>query len=103
MGHSSKNLEDRNAEINADSISLAHEVSEGNKDSLGTELEVSNFTFWQRTQLHSTRDLKTRKKLNSKAGEEESLRQRSIRLWHDYRSQHLSIFSRTESSQIGQR
>ena len=54
MGHSSKNLEDQNAEINADSISLAHEVSEGNKDSLETELEVTNFTFWQRTQLHST-------------------------------------------------
>lgn len=59
MGHSNKNLEDQNAEINADSISLAHEVSVGNKDSLGTELEVTNFTFWQKTQLHSTCDLKT--------------------------------------------
>lgn len=73
-------MEDQNAEINADSINLAHEVSEGNKDSLETELEVTIFTFWQRTQLHSTHDLKTRKKLNSKAVEEESLRQHSIRL-----------------------
>lgn len=34
VGHSSKNLEDQNTEINAVRVSLAHEVSGGNKDSI---------------------------------------------------------------------
>lgn len=39
-GHSGRNLKCQNGKRNTDSGGLTHEVLEGNKDSVGTELEA---------------------------------------------------------------
>jgi hypothetical protein len=46
MGDSGGSSDDQNANTNADSKDCTHEVSDGNKDSIGIGLEAIHVTFW---------------------------------------------------------
>jgi hypothetical protein len=52
LGSSGGSSEDQNASRNEDRDSCAHEVSGGNKDSVGIELRAVHVTLWKRTFLH---------------------------------------------------
>lgn len=63
MSHSCRRLQDNNAKGNEDRTGLAHEVSEGGKDSV-RKWVMETLIFWPRFCLHSVPTPRTWAKLN---------------------------------------